>query len=91
MNMNMQEHINDLIEYKRLVIKLEDELKKKSSENAILSKQNLDLKSLCQDLQIECDELNKKLISKNSEMKKLDKKYKDEMDKLSKNFEIIIN
>jgi chromosome segregation ATPase len=85
--MNMQEHINDLIEYKRLVIKLEDELKKKSSENAILSKQNLDLKSLCQDLQIECDELNKKLISKNSEMKKLDKKYKDEMDKLSKNFE----
>ena len=26
--MNMQEHINDLIEYKRLVIKLEDELKK---------------------------------------------------------------
>jgi len=43
MNMNMQEHINDLIEYKRLVIKLEDELKKKSSENEILSKQNLDL------------------------------------------------
>ena len=28
MNMNMQEHINDLIEYNRLVIKLEDELKK---------------------------------------------------------------
>ena len=87
MNMNMQEHINDLIEYKRLVIKLEDELKKKSSENAILSKQNLDLKSLCQDLQMECDELNKKLISKNSEMKKLDKKYKDEMEKVSKSFE----
>ena len=61
MNMNMQEHINDLIEYNRLVIKLEDELKKKSSENAIILKQNLDLKSLCQDLQIECDELNKKL------------------------------
>ena len=87
MNKNIHEQLNDLIEYKRLVIKLEDELKKKSLENAIVSKQNTELKSLCQDLQIECDELNKKLISKNSEMKKLDKKYKDELENVSQNFE----
>ena len=85
--MNIQEQINDLIEYKRLVIKLEDELTKKSSEIEILSKHNLDLKSLYEQLQIECDELNQKLILKNSALKKLDKKYKEELEKITQNFE----
>lgn len=85
--MEIQEQINDLIEYKRLVIKLEDELAKKNSEITILSKHNSDLKSLCQDLQTECDDLNKKLISKNSELKKLEKKQQEDLDNIHQNFE----
>ena len=85
--MSINEQINDLIEYKRLVIKLEDEINKKNSENSTLLKHNSDLKSLCQELQNECDDLNKKLISKNSEINKLNKKYKEELVIISSNFE----
>ena len=52
--MSLEDQINDLIEYKRLVNKLKDELNKKSSEISLLSKNNIDLKSLCQELQNEC-------------------------------------
>ena len=85
--MSLEDQINDLIEYKRLVNKLEDELNKKSSEISLLSKNNIDLKSLCQELQNECDEINKKLKLKNTEMKKLEKKYKEEKEILNQNFE----
>ena len=85
--MNIEEQIKDLIEYKRLVIKLEDELNKKSSEINILLKHNSELKSLSQVLQNECDELNNKLISKNSEIKKVEKKYKEELDNITHNFD----
>ena len=83
----MNAQINDLIEYKRLVMKLEEEINKKNLENSTLLKHNSDLKSLCQELQNECDELNKKLISKNSDINKLNKKYKEEIEILSLNFE----
>ena len=83
----MNDQINDLIEYKRLVMKLEEEINKKNLENSTLLKHNSDLKSLCQELQNECDELNKKLISKNSDINKLNKKYKEEIEILSLNFE----
>ena len=85
--MNIEEQIKDLIEYKLLVIKLEDELNKKSSEINILLKHNSELKSLSQVLQNECDELNNKLISKNSEIKKVEKKYKEELDNITHNFD----
>ena len=85
--MSFEERINDLIEYKRLVIKLEDELNKKTSEISILNKQNTDLKSLFESIQVECDDLNKKLITKNSEMKKINKKYEEELKNQRKNFE----
>ena len=83
----MNAQINDLIEYKRLVMKLEEEINKKNLENSTLLKHNSDLKSLCQELQNECDELNKKLISKNLDINKLNKKYKEEIEILSLNFE----
>ena len=83
----MNDQINDLIEYKRLVMKLEEEINKKNLENSTLLKHNSDLKSLCQELQNECDELNKKLISKYSDINKLSKKYKEEIEILSLNFE----
>jgi len=85
--MEIENQINDIIELKRLIIKLENELEKKTSEISILSKHNFDLKSLCQELQEECEELNKKLISKNSDLKKLEKKYNEEIENINKNFE----
>ena len=83
----MEEEINKLIELKRLVKKLQDDSSKKSSEISILSKYNSDLKALFEESQKECSNLNKKLAMKNSEMKKLEKKYKEEKDNISKNFE----
>ena len=83
----MEEEINKLIELKRLVKKLQDDSSKKSSEISILSKYNSDLKALFEESQKECSDLNKKLAMKNSEMKKLEKKYKEEKDNISKNFE----
>ncbi len=85
--MNIEEGINDLIEYKRLILKLEDELNKKSTEISMLKKHYSDLKSLFDDIQVECDELNKKLLSKNSEIKKLEKKHEEEIKNIRQNFE----
>ena len=83
----MEEEINEFIELKRLIKKLEEELSLKNSENLILSKQNIDIKRLLDELQKECNELNEKLSIKNSEIKKLEKKYKEEKENISKNFE----
>ena len=72
--MNLEEEeIDDLIEYKRLVFKLEDELKKKNSENSLLIKLNEDLKSLCKNIQNENEDLNNKLLSQYSTKKKIKK------------------
>ena len=83
----MEEEINEFIELKRLIKKLEEELSLKNTENLILSKQNIDIKRLLDELQKECNELNEKLSIKNSEIKKLEKKYKEEKENISKNFE----
>ena len=83
----MEEEINEFIELKRLVKKLEEELSIKNSENIILAKENNDIKILSEELQNECNELNKKLSNKNSETKKLEKKYKEEKDNIINNFE----
>ena len=83
----MEEEINEFIELKSLVKKLEEELSIKNSENIILAKENNDIKILSEELQNECNELNKKLSNKNSEIKKLEKKYKEEKDNIINNFE----
>ena len=82
---NDEEEINDLIQYKRLVYKLEDELKKKSSENSLILKLNEDLKVLYQNVQNECEELNKKLLFQYSEIKKLNKTHQEEIKKINSN------
>ena len=83
----MEEEINEFIELKRLVKKLEEELSLKNTENLILEKENNNIKILSEELQNECNELNKKLSIKNSEIKKLEKKYKEEKDNIINNFE----
>ena len=83
----MEKEINEFIELKHLIKKLEEELSIKNSENLILSKQNIDIKRLLDELQKECNDLNEKLSIKNSEIKKLEKKYKEEKESISNNFE----
>ena len=92
MNLNIvdaddDEELNNLIEYKKLVFKLEDELKKKDTENSLLIKLNEDLKSLCNNIQNESEELNKKLLSQYSEIKLMNKKHQEEIKNINLNFE----
>ena len=87
MNESQEEEINDLIQYKRLVYKLEDELNKKNSENLLLVKLNENLKSLCNSMQNECQELNSKLLNQYSEMKKLNRDHQEEIKNININFE----
>ncbi len=88
MNLNdAEEEINNMIEYKRLIYKLEDEIKKKNSENEIMSKLNNDLKNLCNNLKNECEEQNKKLLLQYEEIKNINKKYKEEIKNININFD----
>ena len=87
MNINEEEHFDDLIQYKRLIYKLEDEIKKKSSENAFITQLNQKLNFLCQNVQNECEDLNKKLLSQYSEIKKLSKKHQEEIKNINWNFD----
>ena len=82
-----EEEINNMIEYKRLIYKLEDELKKKNSENELMVKLNDDLKKLCDNLKNECLEQNEKLLLQYEEIKNLNKKYKEEIKNINNNFD----
>ena len=82
-----EEEINDLIQYKRLVFKLEEEIKKKDSENLLLIKLNDDLKSLCNNIQNESTELNSKLLFQYSEIKRINKSHQEEIKNINFNFE----
>ena len=90
MNLNNdegEEELNNLIQYKRLIFKLEDELKEKDSKNSLLIKLNEDLKSLCNNIQNENEELNTKLLSQYSEIKLINKKHQEEIKNINLNFE----
>lgn len=89
MNLNDidDEEIDNLIQYKRLVFKLEDELNKKNSENSLLIKLNEDLKALCNNIQNECEEQNKKILSQYSEIKLINKKHEEQIKNINLNFE----
>ena len=84
---NIGEEADELIQYKRLTYKLEDELKQKSSENSLLKKLNDDLKSLLKNIQNECEDLNQKLLAQYSENKNLKKKHQIEINETYSNFE----
>ena len=84
---NFGEETDELIQYKRLTYKLEDELKQKTSENSLLKKLNDDLKSLVKNVQNECEELNQKLLAQYSEVKNLKKKHQMEINETYSNFD----
>ena len=84
---NIGEEADELIQYKRLTYKLEDELKQKTSENSLLKKLNDDLKSLLKNIQNECEDLNQKLLAQYSENKNLKKKHQLEINETYSNFD----
>ena len=84
---NLEEEADELIQYKRLTYKLEDELKQKTSENSLLKKLNDDLKSLVKNIQNECEDLNQKLLAQYSEVKNLKKKHQMEINETYSNFD----
>jgi hypothetical protein len=75
--------LNDLIEYKKLVVKLEESLKSKEEENQKISKANSDLKDLIEEMKSELNEQNQKILQQYSEIKNITKKYESEINNLN--------
>ena len=75
--------INDLIEYKKLVVKLEESLKSKEEENQKISKANSDVKDLIEEMKSELNEQNQKILRQYSEIKNITKKYESEINNLN--------
>ena len=71
--------IEDLIEYKKLNVKLEEALKQKDLENEKLSKIISDLKKLCEEMKKELNDQNSKIIEQYTEIKTLTKKHEKEI------------
>ena len=65
--------INDLIEYKKLIVKLEEALKLKEEENQRKLKINLDLKELIEEMKKELNSQNQRIIQQQSEIKNISK------------------
>lgn len=79
---NLINQIDDLIEYKKLIIKLEEALKQKELENAKINKLNIDLKQLCEDMKNQLNQQSTKIISLYSEIKNIKKNYDQKIDNL---------
>ena len=65
--------INDLIEYKKLVVKLEETLKLKEEEIQKILKMNSDLKDFCDEMKKELNNQSQKIIQQHSELKNISK------------------
>ena len=79
--------INDLIEYKKLIVKLEEALKLKEEENQRKLKINLDLKELIEEMKKELNSQNQRIIQQQSEIKNISKKYENEINQLNTTYE----
>ena len=75
--------INDLIEYKKLVVKLEEALKIKEEENQKIFKINSELKDLIEEMKIELNNQSQRIIQQLSEIKNITKKYENEINNLN--------
>lgn len=77
-----QLNLNDLLEYKKLVLKMEDEMEKKENKLENIMKVYQDLKSIHEKTRMECGELNQKLIKSYDERNAMERKYKVEISKI---------
>ena len=75
--------INDLIEYKKLVVKLEETLKLKEEEIQKILKMNSDLKDFCDEMKKELNKQSQKIIQQHSELKNISKQYENKINLLN--------
>ena len=84
---DLNSQLEDLIEYKKLIVKLEEAVKQKDLENTKISKMNDDLINLCEEMKSELNVNNQKLISQYSEIKNLKKSYEQKINNLNNDYE----
>ena len=75
--------INDLIEYKKLVVKLEEALKLKEDENQKILKTNSELKDLTNEMKIELNKQSQKIIQQYTQLKNISKNYENQINELN--------
>jgi hypothetical protein len=80
-------NLEDNIELRKAIAKLEDILNKKHSENELLLQVQQDLKTINEKLRKECSDLNLKLVTLLNDKKHLEKKHETEVSKLKSFFE----
>ena len=74
--------IDDLIEYKKLVVKLEETIKSKDSENTKILQVNSDLKNLINEMKKELNNQNQKILQQYSDIKNITKNYENKIKSL---------
>lgn len=84
---DLNSQLEDLIEYKKLIVKLEEAVKQKDLENKKISKMNNDLINLCEEMKSELNVNSQKLISQYSEIKNLKKSYEQKINNLNNDYE----
>ena len=83
----LSQNLDEVLEMKKLISKLEDELEKSEYEKSSLMKIYQDLKVVYDKTRKECGDLNTKLINSYNEKNNLEKKYENEISLLKSNYE----
>ena len=79
--------LDDVLEHKKLIAKLEDELEKKEYELSSVMKIYQDLKTVYEKTRKECTDLNTKLITSYNDKNTLEQKYENEISRLKSNYD----
>ena len=79
--------LDDVLEHKKLIAKLEDELEKKEYELSSIMKIYQDLKTVYEKTRKECTDLNNKLITSYNDKNTLEQKYENEISRLKSNYD----
>ena len=79
--------LDDVLEHKKLIAKLEDELEKKEYELSSIMKIYQDLKTVYEKTRKECTDLNTKLITSYNDKNTLEQKYENEISRLKSNYD----
>ena len=79
---NYRDNLEENVELRKVVSKLEDLLSKKHSENENMIKLHQEFKILNDKTRKECTELNQKLILSYSEKSNIEKKYESEINRI---------
>lgn len=86
-NFSYQETLDQLLEYRKLVARLEDEVTKKENEKQSIIQVYQDMKFLYEKSRTECNDLNIRLKTIIEEKEKMESKYKAENSRLQGYFE----